>query len=423
MVPAPLLPSRFHGLHSKRTTKRKCFMSKLVPPHGADKLMPLLLPEAERAARLRRAQGLIQVPMTSRETSDYLMLAMGAYTPLAGFMGHDDWRGCCADMTLSSGLFWPIPITLSCAKDLADRVAVGDTVAVVAEDSGEIMGELDVMEKYTIDKAWECQQVFLTADAKHPGVAKVLDQGEVNLGGRIVALSEGIYPHRYKDLYYRPAETRALFAEKGWSRVAAFQTRNPMHRSHEYLAKIAIEVCDGVLIHQVLGALKAGDVPAEVRTKAIDALTERYFVPGTYIQAGYPIEMRYAGPREALLHALIRQNFGCSHLIVGRDHAGVGDYYGPFDAHHIFDQLWPGALHSKPLKNDVTFYCRKCYGMATAKTCPHDPQHHISISGTEQREMLSSNADIPPEFSRPEVVAILKEYYAGLRSSGQSPAS
>src|SRR5436305_14564931 len=188
-----------------------------------------------------------------------------------------------------------------------------------------------------------------------------MEQGEVNLGGRVTALSEGTYPHQYKGLYYRPGETRALFTERGWSRVAAFQTRNPMHRSHEYLTKIAIEVCDGVLIHQVLGALKTGDIPAEVRIEAIDVLMQNYFVPGTYIQAGYPIEMRYGGPREALLHALIRQNFGCSHLIVGRDHAGVGNYYGPYDSQAIIDQLWPVVLHTKPLKVDVTFYCRNCY--------------------------------------------------------------
>src|SRR6202043_2589139 len=366
--------------------KGNTFMSKLVPPHGRAELMPLLPPEAKRAERLRRAQGLIQVPMSSRETSDFLMLGMGAYTPLAGFMGREDWRSCCVDMKLSTGLFWPIPITLSCAKDLADRFAVNETVALVAQDTGEIMGELEVTEKYTVDKSFECQNVFRTVDPRHPGVAKVMEQGEINLGGRVTALSEGTYPHQYKGLYYRPTETRALFAERGWSRVAAFQTRNPMHRSNEYLTKIAIEVCDGVLIHQVLGALKAGDIPADVRTRAIDVLTERYFVPGTVIQAGYPIEMRYAGPREALLHALIRQNFGCSYLIVGRDHAGVGDYYGPFDAQHVFDQLWPGALQTKPLKIDVTFYCRKCYGMATAKTCPPDPQYHISISGTQQRQ-------------------------------------
>jgi sulfate adenylyltransferase len=238
-----------------------------------------------------------------------------------------------------------------------------------------------------------------------------------------MVLSEGAYPAKYPNLYIRPAESRAMFLEKGWSHVAAFQTRNPMHRSHEHLVKIAVEVSDGVFIHQVLGNLKAGDIPAEVRTRAIQAMIDNYFRPGTVIQAGYPIEMRYAGPREALLHALIRQNFGCSHLIVGRDHAGVGDYYGPFDAHHIFDELWEDALRTRPLKIDITFYCRKCYGMATAKTCPHDPENHISISGTRQREMLSSNADIPLEFSRPEVVTILKEYYAGLRSTGQGPAS
>jgi sulfate adenylyltransferase len=213
----------------------------------------------------------------------------------------------------------------------------------------------------------------------------------------------------------RPAESRALFAEKGWSRVAAFQTRNPMHRSHEHLVKIAVEVTDGVFIHQVLGKLKQGDIPAETRTRAIQAMIENYFVPGTVIQAGYPIEMRYGGPREALLHALIRQNFGCSHLIVGRDHAGVGDYYGPFDAQHIFDTLWPGALETKPLKIDITFYCKRCYGMATAKTCPHDKANHVSISGTKQRELLSKGEAIPPEFSRPEVVKILQEYYASQR--------
>jgi sulfate adenylyltransferase len=389
-------------------------MSKLVPPHGRGELMPLLLPEAERAERLKRARALIQLPMTSRETSDFLMLGMGAYTPLSGFMGHGDWRGCCADMRLSSGLFWPLPITLSCARELADRIGVGDTVALLAQDSAEVMGELEVTEKYAIDKSFECQHVFRTTDPKHPGVAKVMEQGEINLAGRVMALSEGAYPRQYAGLYLRPAETRALFAQKGWNRIAAFQTRNPMHRSHEYLAKIAIEVCDGVLIHQVLGALKAGDVPAEVRTKAINVLTQRYFVRGTYIQAGYPIEMRYAGPREALLHALIRQNFGCSHLIVGRDHAGVGSYYGPLDAQHIFGTLAPGSLVIQPLKIDVTFFCYKCDGMATARTCPHGPEHRLAISGTRLREMFAKHEKIPEEFSRAEVIAVLQEYYDGL---------
>ncbi len=390
-------------------------MPKLVPPHGSDSLKPLLLPEMERAEERKRAETLRKVPLDSRAVSDVFMLAMGAYTPLDGFMGHTDWKGSCRDMRLASGVFWPVPITLPVARELADAIGAEEEVALVDAEGGEILAIMRVREKYSIDKAFECEHVYRTTDPKHPGVAKVLAQGEVNLAGPVRALSEGEYPAKYPDLYIRPAEARAMFLERGWSQVAAFQTRNPMHRSHEYLVKIAVEVSDGVFIHQVLGKLKEGDIPAEVRTRAIQAMIDNYFREGTVIQAGYPIEMRYAGPREALLHAVIRQNFGCSHLIVGRDHAGVGSYYGPFDAHHIFDELWPGALVLKPLKIDVTFYCRKCYGMATARTCPHDPKEHISISGTQQRAMLSSNAEIPPEFSRPEVVAILREYYASLR--------
>lgn len=386
-------------------------MSKLVRPHASDVLMPLLLPEAERAEELKRAKTLRAVPMCSRETSDFLMLAMGAYTPLAGFMGSDDWRGSTADMALANGIFWPLPITLSCDKELAGCIGIEETVALVDRDSGEIMGALEVTEKYGIDKAFECEHVFRTTDPEHPGVAKVLRQGEVNLAGRVIAFSEGRYPQEYKGLYYRPAETRAMFADRGWSRVAAFQTRNPMHRSHEYLAKIAIEVCDGVLIHQVLGALKPGDIPAGVRTRAISALTEHYFVPGTYIQAGYPVEMRYAGPREALLHALVRQNFGCSHIVIGRDHAGVGNYYGPFDAQHIFDTVPDVSLITQPLKIGITFYCYKCDGLATTRTCPHGPEDQLQISGTRLREMFANNEKIPEEFSRPEVVAVLREYY------------
>ena len=301
-------------------------------------------------------------------------------------------------------------------KHIDEEISIGDDVALCDGESGEILAIMFVGEKYEIDKELECENVYRTKDPAHPGVQKVLDQGSVNLGGPITVLSEGEYPDKYPDLYLRPLESRALFEKKGWSRVAAFQTRNPMHRSHEHLVKIAVEVTDGVFIHQVLGALKPGDIPAEVRTQAIQAMIDNYFVKDTVVQAGYPIEMRYAGPREALFHALIRQNFGCSHLIVGRDHAGVGDYYGPFDAHNIFDELWEGALKTKPLNIDITFYCKKCYGMATGRTCPHGKEYQISISGTQQREMLANDADIPPEFSRPEVVAILKEYYASLKS-------
>ena len=390
-------------------------MSTLVPPHGSNSVKPLLLPEMERVEERKRAEKLKKIPLDSRAVSDVFMLALGAYTPLDGFMGHDNWHSSCIDMKMRNGVFWPIPITLPVDKNIAAGIHKEEEVALVDAETDNILAVMDVHEKYSIDKRLEAEHVYRTTDPKHPGVAKVLAQGDVNLAGPVRVLSEGEYPVKYPQLYIRPAQSRAMFLERGWSNVAAFQTRNPMHRSHEHLVKIAVEVSDGVFIHQVLGKLKAGDIPADVRTRAIQAMIDNYFRNGTVIQAGYPIEMRYAGPREALLHALIRQNFGCSHLIVGRDHAGVGDYYGPFDAHHIFDQLWPCALLTKPLKIDVTFYCRKCYGMATGKTCPHDPKDHISISGTQQREMLSSNAVIPPEFSRPEVVAILKDYYAGLR--------
>ena len=388
-------------------------MAQLVPPHGSPTLKPLLAPEPDRAAGLEQAKSLKAVPLSSREVSDLFMFAMGAYTPLDGFMGEADWRGACVDMKLADGLFWPIPITASCAQDLADSIAIGDDVALRDED-GAILGILTVSEKYGIDKALECESVYGTTDPKHPGVEKVMGQGPVNLAGKIVALSEGHFPETYKGLYFRPAETRAMFEKLGWSRIAAFQTRNPMHRSHEHLAKIAIEVGDGVLIHQVLGALKPGDIPADVRVDAIDALVENYFVDGTAVQAGYPIEMRYAGPREALLHALFRQNFGCSHLVVGRDHAGVGDYYGPFDAHHIFDEIPADALVIEALKIDITFYCRKCDGMATGKTCPHGEEDRLNISGTRLREMFANHETVPPEFSRPEVVEVLQAYYDSL---------
>ncbi len=392
-------------------------MSKLVSPHGGGGLKALLAPRSQRAELLTRARSLTRVPMTSREVSDVLMMAMGAYTPLDGFMGKGNWRRVCLDMKLKNGVFWPIPITLSCDKALAETIHVEEEVALVDGQSGEILALLEVTEKYVPDKMMECEQVYRTRDAAHPGVKKVLEQGEINLGGRVTCISEGEYPEKYPELYIRPAQARAMFLENGWSSVAAFQTRNPMQRAHEHLVKIAIEVTDGVFIHQVLGKLKPGDIPADVRTRAIQAMIDHYFVPGTVIQAGYPIEMRYAGPREALLHALIRQNYGCSHLIVGRDHAGVGDYYGPFDAHHIFNTLWKGALETRPLKMDITFYCKTCFGMATGKTCPHDDKDRIHISGTRLRAMLAEGAPVPPEFGRPEVIEILREYYAGLNDA------
>lgn len=388
-------------------------MSNLVPTHGGGALKPLLLSAAEIADEIERARRLVKVPLTSREISDLFMLAMGAYTPLAGFMGREDWYGCCVDMMTSDGIFWPVPITVSCDEDHARGIRIGDEVALVDGETGEILAIQTVNEKYTIDRELECREVFRTTNETHPGVRKVLEQPAINLGGPIAALSEGHFPRTYAGLYFRPAQTRAMFKANGWSRVAAFQTRNPMHRSHEHLAKIAVEICDGLLIHQVLGALKPGDIPAEVRVNAINALVENYFVPGTVIQAGYPIEMRYGGPREALLHAVFRQNFGCTHLVVGRDHAGVGDFYGPFDAHNIFDSLPAGSMEIRPLKIDITFFCYKC-GMATGKTCPHGEEDRLAISGTRLRAMFANHEPIPEEFSRREVIDVLQAYYDSL---------
>jgi sulfate adenylyltransferase len=298
---------------------------------------------------------------------------------------------------------------------LADGIGVGQDVALVDGEAKQIMAIMTVSEKYAIDKELEATTVYRTKDPDHPGVAKVMEQEAVNLAGRVTVLSEGAFPDTYEGLYLHPAETRAIFAENGWSKVAAFQTRNPMHRSHEHLAKIAVEICDGLLIHQVLGKLKPGDIPADVRVDAIDALVKNYFVPGTVVQAGYPIEMRYAGPREALLHALFRQNFGCSHLVIGRDHAGVGSYYGPFDAQHIFDEIPENSLITQPLKIDITFFCDVCDSVATNRTCPHGEDHRLTISGTRLREMFANHETVPHEFSRPEVLAVLQAYYDGLK--------
>jgi len=386
----------------------------LVNPHGGGDLRPLLLAGEERAAEKDRAATLPRLRVSSREKGDIIMLGIGGFTPLPGFMTHADWQGVCDGMKTASGLFWPIPITLSADREAARSIRTGGEIALIDPDNGEPLATMTVTEKYAIDKAHECATVFRTTDLQHPGVKLVMEQGDVNLAGPIKVLSTGGFADKYGELFMTPAQTRALFISMGWSKIAAFQTRNPMHRSHEYLAKVAIEVCDGVLVHSLLGALKPGDIPAEVRTRAIGVLADRYFVKKTVVQAGYPLDMRYAGPREALLHALFRQNYGCSHQIVGRDHAGVGSYYGPFDAHHIFDQIPKGALETEPLKIDVAFWCYRCGGMASGRTCPHPDADRLQVSGTQLRKSLSEGSEVPPEFSRPEVLAILREYYADL---------
>jgi sulfate adenylyltransferase len=389
-------------------------MPGLVSPHGGGTLRPLALQGAALAAEIERAKSLPKLRVSSREKGDLIMLGIGGFTPLDGFMTHADWQGVCDGYRTAAGQFWPIPITLSTDKETAAGFRTGTDVALVDPDTGELLATMTVTEKYAINKAHECATVFRTTDKEHPGVQMVMAQGDVNLAGPVKVLSDGGFKAKYGALFMTPAETRAEFERLGWSKVAAFQTRNPMHRSHEYLAKVAIETCDGVLVHSLLGHLKPGDIPAEVRTRAISMLIEKYFRPGTVVQAGYPLDMRYAGPREALLHALFRQNYGCSHLIVGRDHAGVGSYYGPFDAHRIFDEIPKGSLETQPLKIDWTFWCYKCGGMASGRTCPHDDQDRLLVSGTKLRKWLSEGSPVPPEFSRPEVLEILRAYYASL---------
>ena len=390
-------------------------MSKLVNPHGGGDLKPLMLEGDALASELERAAGLTKVTVSSREVGDIIMMGIGGFTPLDGFMGKADWQGVCDNMAMADGLFWPIPITLSTDSDTANSINDGDDVALVSEESGEIMATMTVTEKYSIDKEHECNTVYKTTEMDHPGVAMVMGQKDTNLAGPIKTLSMGTFKEEYGDQFMTPAETRAYFTEKGWSTVAAFQTRNPMHRSHEYLAKIALEIGDGLLVHSLLGKLKPGDIPADVRSNAIGTLIDKYFVNDTVVQAGYPLDMRYAGPREALIHALFRQNYGCSHQIVGRDHAGVSDYYGPFDAHDIFDEIPKDALETKALKIDWTFWCDKCDGMASMKTCPHDASDRMLLSGTKLRKALSENEDVSEKFSRPEVLKILRAYYAGIK--------
>ena len=390
-------------------------MARLVHPHGGGKLRPLMLEGAALAEEIRRARSLPRVAITSREKGDLIMLGIGGFTPLDGFMTHADWEGVCDGMRMANGLFWPIPVTLSTDDATAATFHTGKEIALVDPDNGEILATMKVTEKYKINKAHECATIFRTTDIEHPGVKMVMEQGDVNLAGPVKVLSQGGFPERYGALYMTPAQTRTAFEANGWSTIAAFQTRNPMHRSHEYLAKIAIEVCDGVLIHSLLGNLKPGDIPAHVRTRAIAVLIDKYFVKNTVVQSGYPLDMRYAGPREALLHALFRQNYGCSHLIVGRDHAGVGSYYGPFDAHHIFDEIPGDALKTRPLKIDWTFWCYRCGGIATGRTCPHQDSDRLLVSGTKLRKWLSEGEPVPAEFSRPEVLDVLRQYYGSLK--------
>lgn len=385
----------------------------LVQPHGG-KLTPVLVPREQRAEWKAKAEALPVIRMSSRESSDCLMIGMGAFSPLTGFMTQADYEGVINGNHLANGLAWPLPVTLAVTTEQAASINPGDQLALVDDETGIYVGIITVADKYGYDKVKECKESFFTNDADHPGVQKVMAQGDVYIGGNIVTFSEMGYATKYAGYYAHPAETRALFESKGWNTVCAFQTRNPLHRSHEYLCKIGNEVCDGLFLHPIVGKLKAGDIPAETRFDAYKVHLENYFNPATVEMRVYPMEMRYAGPKEAILHAIFRQNFGCSHILVGRDHAGVGSYYTPYQAQEIFDQFKPGELLCQPIKVTSAFYCKKCMGMTTEKTCPHSKEDQISISGTKLREMFSKGELPPLEFGRKEVLEVLTKYYQGL---------
>ncbi|MBF0491182.1 MAG: sulfate adenylyltransferase [Deltaproteobacteria bacterium] len=392
-----------------------------IAPHGG-KLISRILTGSEREKALTQVSALPKIVLNSRERSDLDMIACGALSPLEGFMGQKEYENVVEKMRLLNGLAWTIPITLAVKKEDSAKYEIGKDIALFSPSpqpsplkgegafsaEGEILAILHLQEKFEPNKKNEALKVYKTEEGAHPGVAAVYAQGEVYLAGKVSVLNRVQYDHF---LQYRldPAQLRALFAEKKWKRVVGFQTRNPIHRAHEYLTKCALEIVDGLLIHPLVGDTKSDDIPAEVRMKCYEKLIENYYPANRTQLAVNPAAMRYAGPREAIFHALIRQNYGCSHFIVGRDHAGVGNYYGTFDAHFIFENFNKEELAITPLFFDHTFYCKKCEGMASTKTCPHDKENHVALSGTKVRELLSKGELPPPEFSRPEVARILIE--------------
>jgi sulfate adenylyltransferase len=379
-----------------------------IEPHGG-KLIDRIAPENEKQQMLGYAADLTKVTVGERVISDVEMISNGGLSPLAGFMGEDDYRAVINDMHLANGLPWTIPITVAVSKEEADGIADGEDIVLV-DEAGDVLAVMNVEEKYGYDKAERCRNVFGTEDDAHPGVAATLAMSDVLLGGPITL--PGPVPHRrFKEYRLSPAETRALFEEKGWKTVVGFQTRNPIHRAHEYLQKCAMEVVDGLLIHPIVGETKAGDISAETRMRCYEVLMQGYYPADRVALVVNPAAMRYAGPREAIFHAIIRKNYGCTHFIVGRDHAGVGNYYGTYDAQYIFDEFDADALGITPLFFEHAFYCKKCGNMASNKTCPHGKDDHVFLSGTKVREMLEAGELPPPEFTRPEIAELLMEEY------------
>ncbi|MBU6228179.1 MAG: sulfate adenylyltransferase [Cyanobacteria bacterium REEB459] len=375
-----------------------------IAPHGGC-LINRLATADQNALFLDKAATMPRLGLDERAFSDLVMIAIGGFSPLDGFMGKADYDGVVAHMRLASGLAWSIPITLSVSAAVAAPLQEGTWIRL-DDPNGRFVGVLELREKYSYDKGREALQVYRTEDPNHPGVQVVYDQGPVNLAGPIWLLQRDPHP-QFPRYQIDPARSRQLFQERGWQTVVGFQTRNPIHRAHEYIQKCALETVDGLFLHPLVGATKADDIPADVRMRCYEIMLEHYFPPERVMLAINPSAMRYAGPREAIFHALIRKNYGCTHFIVGRDHAGVGDYYGTYDAQYIFDEFEPADLGIIPMKFEHAFYCTRTGGMATSKTSPSLKEERIHLSGTKVRDMLRRGELPPPEFSRPEVASEL----------------
>jgi sulfate adenylyltransferase len=377
-----------------------------IAAHGG-RLINRELTGVERETLLERVPAMPRLTLKAREISDLEMIANGAFSPLEGFMCEEDYIAVRGNKHLASGLPWTIPITLSATDDFAATLKEGNDVALFAADD-HLLGVLHLEQKYRYDKQREAERVYLTTETAHPGVAALYEQGDWLLGGKVSLLNRPRNP-QFPAYRLDPQQTREAFKKKGWRRVVAFQTRNPIHRAHEYIIKCALEVVDGLLLHPLVGETKSDDIPAPVRMNCYEAMLEHYFPRTRTMLAVNPAAMRYAGPREAVFHAIIRKNYGCTHFIVGRDHAGVGNYYGTYDAHYIFNEFDAEQLAITPMFFDHSFYCRRCDAMASNKTCPHDSTEHVTLSGTRVRELLAQGEMPPREFSRPEVAAILIE--------------
>jgi sulfate adenylyltransferase len=385
---------------------------KLIKPHGG-KLINREITGLERQHFIEESVKLPRLQLNARAISDLELIATGAYSPLEGFLDYSNYHSVVRTMRLDNGLPWSIPVTLAVSSVQANSLSERTDVALHDEET--VLAVLHLSEKFAYDKQVEARLVYGTTDDAHPGVRVLYDQGDWLLGGKITLLNRSRNP-AFAEYRRDPAQTRALFQERGWRRVVAFQTRNPVHRAHEYIQKCALEIADGLLLHPIVGETKSDDVPADVRVRSYETILEHYYPRNRTLLSVLPAAMRYAGPREAIFHALIRKNYGCSYFIVGRDHAGVGNYYGTYDAHQIFDEFEPGELGITPLFFDHTFYCRACVAMASTKTCPHAVDHHVTLSGTRVRELLTAGELPPLEFSRPEVARVLIEAYQNTKT-------